>query len=70
MDNQHREITGYRELSQSDIDIMNTIKHREKQVLALLDSVEGKDPRWAAIARTDLEKGFMAAVRSIAKPGS
>ena len=26
MDNQHRKITGYRELSQSDIDLMNEVK--------------------------------------------
>lgn len=26
MDNQHRKIAGYRELSQADIDMMNTIK--------------------------------------------
>lgn len=26
MDNQHRKITGYRELSQADIDLMNRVK--------------------------------------------
>lgn len=26
MDNQHRQITGYRELSQQEIDLMNRIK--------------------------------------------
>ena len=26
------------------------------------------DPRWLAIGKTDLQKGFMCAIRSIAKP--
>ena len=26
------------------------------------------DPRWLAIGRTHLQEGFMAAIRSIAKP--
>jgi hypothetical protein len=26
------------------------------------------DPRWLAIGKTDLQKGFMAVIRAIAKP--
>ena len=71
MDNQHRQIKGYRELSQEEIDAMNRVKSQAAEVGALLDdlaSVEGVDPRWLAIARTDLQKGFMSATRAIAKP--
>ena len=28
----------------------------------------GVDQRWVAIAKTDLQKGFMALIRSVAKP--
>lgn len=39
MDNQHRKIAGYRELSQADIDMMNTIKAMGPQMEMLLASV-------------------------------
>ena len=35
MDNQHRKIVGYRELSQEDIDLMNRIKAKGAELLAL-----------------------------------
>ena len=70
MDNQHRKIKGYRELSQVEIDGMNAMKELEKQVLEALQQAvaNGADGRWAAIARTDIQKGFMAAGRAIARP--
>lgn len=71
MENQHEKISGYRDLSQAEIDEMNNLKALEKTVLGKLDGVSvlpDIDKRWLAIARTDLEKGFMAAVRSIARP--
>ena len=39
MDNQHRKIAGYRELSQTDIDMMNTIKAMGPQMEELLAKV-------------------------------
>lgn len=39
MDNQHRKIAGYRELSQADIDMMNTIKGMGPQMEELLAQV-------------------------------
>jgi len=39
MDNQHRKIAGYRELSQADIDMMNTIKALGPQMEELLAKV-------------------------------
>lgn len=75
MENQHRQIKGYRELSQEEIDVMNAIKGTANAVGELLDGLGetagteyGPDARWLAIAKTDLQKGFMALTRSVAKP--
>ena len=35
MENQHRQIKGYRELSQQEIDLMNRIKEKGSELLAL-----------------------------------
>ncbi len=71
MENQHKKITGYRDLSQAEIDDMNRSKELAHQVgvfIDALDFIDNTDKRWLAIAKTDLQKGFMALVRSIAKP--
>jgi hypothetical protein len=71
MDNQHQKIKGYRDLSEAEIGLMNSIKlHAEGvgQQIALLDREAGIDKRWLAIAKTDLQKGFMALVRAVAQP--
>ena len=39
MDNQHRKISGYRELSQEEIDLMNRIKAKGAELLALHDEL-------------------------------
>lgn len=52
MDNQHRQIRGYRELTQAEIDLMNQAKALEAEVLAfhqrihdtLSAQVETQDP--------------------------
>ncbi len=71
MDNQHRKIKGYRELDQDEIDAMNQVKELAASVGTLIEKLEqtsSSDKRWVAIGKTDLQKGFMALVRSIAKP--
>lgn len=73
VDNQHKKITGYRDLSQEEIDLMNKVKAMGEQVNELckeLHRAEGPDGRWVSIGVTDLQKGFMALVRSVAKPES
>lgn len=73
MENQHRLITGYRDLDENEVRLMNEIKAVAAKVEALVDEIHGTkgvDIRWAAIAETDLQKGFMALVRSVAKPES
>lgn len=71
MDNQHRQIKGYRELSQDEIDAMNRIKTAGASIGELLDEVSkiaDVDQRWVAVAKTHLQQGFMALTRSVAKP--
>jgi hypothetical protein len=77
MDNQHRKIKGYRELTQEEIDLMNKVKEKAEEVGQLVREIQGYhsdtgshaiDIRWVSIAQTDLQKGFMALTRSIAAP--
>jgi hypothetical protein len=71
MDNQHKKIAGYRDLSQAEIDAMNSFKALGVQLGEALDAAAaaGADPRCIAIARTELQTGLMWAIRSVAKPG-
>lgn len=71
MDNQHRKIKGYRELSQEEIDLMNEIKTMGQMLGGLVSAVrshESVDQRWASIGATDLQTGLMALTRAVAKP--
>ena len=73
MENQHRQIKGYRELSQDEIDLMNEIKVIGVGLGALvtkLRSTEGLDQRWVSIGATDLQTGLMALTRSVAQPST
>ncbi len=71
MENQHRQIKGYRELSQQEIDLMNEIKSKGAELgdlVAKLRAAEGLDQRWVSIGATDLQTGLMALTRSVAQP--
>ena len=74
MENQHRKITGYRDLSQAEIDLMNEIKAEGVRLQELVDKATtsgaiGADThRWCAIAKTDFQTGLMALTRAVAKP--
>lgn len=64
-------INGYRELTENEIDTINSIKKTADEVGEIVDSMagwSGADQRWLAIAKTDLQKGFMSLVRAIAQP--
>jgi hypothetical protein len=72
MENQHRKINGYRELTQQEIDAMNSVKALEKDALELmkqLGDVPGIDRRRLALASTNIEQGCMWAVKAVARPG-
>lgn len=85
MENQHKLIKGYRDLSADEIALMNEAKELAEQVRDLVERVaklpptplnEGDAPptvttspeRAIAIARTDLQAGFMWLIHSIARP--
>ena len=77
VDNQHQKIKGYRDLSQEEIDLMNEGKELSEKVGAYIEKLrasdavpteDGIDQRWLSIAQTHLQQGFMAAIRSIARP--
>ena len=64
-------ITGYRELSAEDVELMNQLKSVAVDVGNWVERVKAypdADQRWAAIAATDLQKGFMSLIRAVAKP--
>ncbi len=77
MENQHQLISGYRDLSQAEIDKMNQIKALGAAVQQIITELElsaalpggiEPDQRAAAIAKTHLQTGFMWLVRAVAKP--
>lgn len=83
MDNQHKKIKGYRDLTQAEIDLMNEGKALAELVgefTAKLQAMPAQpvganasdciDKRWLNIGITDLQKGFMAVIRGIAQPST
>ena len=117
MNNQHKHIRGYRDLSAEDIDLMNRIKQKGRELLELHDEIVARtsnqgnqlwadeqnantlvnaaqtdethsaavlvqerarnaledfqraEPfRWAAMGRSDVQKGVMCLVRAVAQP--
>ena len=71
MENQHKKIAGYRDLTQGEIDLMNEIKSQGAKLGDLVDKLRqqhGLDQRWISIGATDLQTGLMALVRAVAKP--
>jgi len=86
MKDQHEKIKGYRDLSQTEIDLMNKIKAKGEEMKTLLNEAETqlydmKDPclnqdglddvqRNLALAQDNLQQGFMWFVRAVARPQS
>lgn len=71
MDNQHRKIKGYRELSQKEVDLMNEIKAKGAELGELVEKLQSTanlDQRWVSIGATDFQTGLMALTRSVAQP--
>lgn len=71
MDNQHKHIKGYRDLTEAEIALMNRIKEYGEQLGTLVESMKsmpGLDQRWVSIGQTDLQRGVMALVRAVARP--
>ena len=73
MKDQHEKIKGYRDLSQSEIDAMNSVKALEADIAALcmqLGELPGVDERDLALARPHFENACIRAVRAVARPVS
>lgn len=64
-------VAGYTAQSKTAVDMVNEHKIFEEQLLRRLDALADTklcDPRWLAIARTELEKAFMSLNRAVFKP--
>jgi hypothetical protein len=78
MENQHRQIKGYRELSAEEIALMNEIKTQGVALGELVAKLRnhtiadapggGLDQRWISIGATHLQEGLMALTRGVAQP--
>lgn len=70
VDNQHRKIKGYRDLSEEEIVLMK-LKSLDNSLVLLQADCEGildADPRWLNIGKAHLQQGLMAYKRAVAKP--
>lgn len=64
-------VPGYRPQPQWAIDAVKELKETEERLLRKVETLlknNEVDPRWASIAITEFQKGFMAVNRSIFKP--
>lgn len=70
-------VTGYRKLTQTEVDLMNEIKAKGDamgEMVAKLKAItphqapNGIDQRWVSIGATRLQEGVMALVRAVAQP--
>lgn len=71
MENQHRKISGYRDLTAEDIDWMNKVKAEEDVVAQLWVAIStgtGPTNRWMRLARHLFALAFMSLNRAIARP--
>lgn len=72
MDNQHKLIAGYRDLTTREIDLINLIKGLQAEVgqlwLQVGEDVPDVDRRDLDLARTHFQEGFSAFVRAVARP--
>lgn len=71
MKDQHQKIKGYRDLSQAEIDLMNEGKELAEKCGAFIAKLEADsttDKRKVALGKTNLQQGFMWAIRAVAQP--
>lgn len=72
MDNQHKKISGYRDLSQYEIDLMNKLKVKAAECGELVEELQSMgavlDQQCVELGKTNLQQGFMWAIRSVAQP--
>jgi hypothetical protein len=66
-------VTGYRDLTRAQVDLMNRIKALEGEIATVLSAMLAQadgttDARWLDLARDHLETGYMYAVKAVARP--
>jgi len=81
--NETTPVKGYRKLTEGELDLINEGKDLAIQVGAYIDRLmacQGSDgsmpaapappvdKRWVSIGKTQIQQGFMAVIRGIAKP--
>jgi hypothetical protein len=63
-------IAGHDKLNAAQIGFINQIKHDAYGIRKLIETLEKNadcDPRWIEIGRTQMQLGFMALIRGVAK---
>lgn len=81
MENQHRLIKGYRELSAHEINLMNELKAKCRELLEVAEKVDrhlaiqaasddgcAEPWAWLAIGRQNVRTGTMQLIRAVAQP--
>ena len=72
-------ITGYRQLNEAEVALMNEGKALAEQCGAFIQKLRTGvscgdarplDQRWISIGATDIQTGFMAVIRGIAQPST
>lgn len=66
-------IKGYRTLSEMDLALINEGKELAIKIGAYCDrlaAINTTDKRWVSIGTTQLQQGFMALTRAVARPES
>lgn len=73
MENQHRHIKGYRELSPEEVALMNEVKAKGEELgdlIAKLRALPSNDVQWIDVGELQLKHGIMSLVRCVAQPTS
>jgi DNA helicase TIP49 (TBP-interacting protein) len=82
MENQHRKISGYRELNQQEIDLMNRIKALGPLIEAVVydvkehvdlndhtkEFIDAECQKWLEDGKMEMKKGLMSLTRAVARP--
>lgn len=69
--NQGLPVAGYTPQSDLRVAVVNNHKEAEERVLRLIDIAKANpdnDQRWVAVAKTQIEQGFMALNRAVFQP--
>jgi hypothetical protein len=71
-------VHGYKPQSEAKVALVNEFKQDEERILRKIDALGSQglgesfavphDPRWASIARTHFQEGFMALNRAVFRP--